>query len=180
MPLLKGYSYDTVQRNIAHLVASGMERGNAVATAKSAARAAFFKRFKTGAIPLFLTYPGSGRLASYYTPDGKPARKNPSKRKSAKRADIARASKLIEDFSGHKARELGHVEFPKNPGVAVAIGNVIGISYETKRDGVVERYYHKFTRKHSRPLLVTSQDGKQLYLLGGAYDFTELGIVDRK
>lgn len=91
---------------------------------------------------------------------------------------IKQAAKLIEDFSGHRARIMGKVRFPKNPGTGIAIGKVLGISYETKRDGVSEKYYHRFTRKTSRPLLVSSPDGKQLFLLGGAYNFTDRGIED--
>lgn len=170
----KGYSYATVQRNIADLLASGMERSNAISASKSAARLSFFKRFPAGAIPVFLAFPANARLAQYYDQRGKPLRTNPQRR------DIKQASKLIQDFSGHKAKIYGKIKVKDFPKVAIAIGDVLGISYETKRDGVMEKYYHRFTRKQARPLLVSSQDGKQLYLIGGSYDFTELGIVDRK
>ena len=93
---------------------------------------------------------------------------------------IARGSKLAKDFSGHTAKPLGKFAFPENPGVGVAIGNVLGISYSTKRDGVNENYYHAFRNVNSRPLLVTSHDGKQLYLIGGSYSFTDRGIVDKR
>jgi len=61
--------------------------------------------------------------------------------------------------------------------VAFKIGECDGLLYTTVRDGVKESYIHKFKKK-SRPLLVSSHDGKQLFLLGGRYDFTERGIVD--
>lgn len=93
---------------------------------------------------------------------------------------IARGAKLSKDFSGHTAKPLGKFAFPDNPGVGVAIGNVLGISYSTKRDGVNENYYHAFRNVNSRPLLVTSSDGKQLYLIGGSYSFTDRGIVDKQ
>jgi hypothetical protein len=51
--------------------------------------------------------------------------------------------------------------------------------YSTVRDGRHENYVHRFGAK-SRPLLAASSDGTQLYLLGGAYNFTERGIVDKK
>jgi hypothetical protein len=51
--------------------------------------------------------------------------------------------------------------------------------YRTTRDGVTEKYEHTF-RSKSRPALVSSSDGKQLYLLGGAYNITDRGIEDRK
>jgi len=63
--------------------------------------------------------------------------------------------------------------------VLMLIGHCDGVLYTTRRDGQVEKYIHKFSGK-SRPLLASSFDGKQLYLLGGAYDFTEEGITDRK
>ncbi|NCA24613.1 MAG: hypothetical protein EBS91_08475, partial [Betaproteobacteria bacterium] len=59
----------------------------------------------------------------------------------------------------------------------VAIGEVDGILYSTVRDGVLEKYIHKF-RKRDKPLFVVAPDGKALYLVGGNYTFTERGIVD--
>jgi len=50
--------------------------------------------------------------------------------------------------------------------------------YSTVRDGVLEKYIHKF-HKRDCPLFVVAPDGKSLYLLGGVYNFTERGIVDR-
>jgi hypothetical protein len=69
------------------------------------------------------------------------------------------------------------VKIPPLPAVGVAIGEVDGILYSTIRDGVLEKYIHKF-RKADRPLFVVSPDGRVLYLLGGNYNFTERGIVD--
>lgn len=51
--------------------------------------------------------------------------------------------------------------------------------YETTRDGKRERYLHKFS-KGSRPALVSNFDGNAIHMIGGSYDFTERGIVDRK
>jgi len=62
--------------------------------------------------------------------------------------------------------------------VAFKIGTCDGVLYTTMRDGVKESYIHKF-RKKSRPLLVSSHDGKQIMILGGGYSFTERGIVDK-
>jgi len=177
MPLKKGYSYATVRSNIAELLASRVEKPNAYAAAYGAARVAFFKRFPQGALPAFLTGAGNKRLAQYFDKRGQLLQSNP---KSRAQTEVNRAAKLIKDFSGHDARVFGKMSFPENPKIAIAIGQVLGISYETKRDGVMEKYYHRFTLKHSRPLLVSSPDGTQLFILGGEYDFTERGIVDRK
>ncbi len=105
----------------------------------------------------------------------KRARKNPVP--ESRRSKINKAARLYEDFTGHDAEELGYVDF-QNPEVALAIGDVVGIIYETVRDGVKERYIHQFKVK-ARPLFAVSYDGKQLYLLNGEYDFTERGIVDK-
>jgi hypothetical protein len=70
------------------------------------------------------------------------------------------------------------VHIPEIPKVGVAIGDVDGILYTTVRDGVEEKYIHKF-HKRDKPLFVVSPDGKSLFLIGGNYTFTERGIVDR-
>lgn len=95
----------------------------------------------------------------------------------SKNLEVQRAAKLYERFSGHEAELAGRVKIAPLPRVAVAIGEVDGILYTTVRDGVVEKYIHKF-KAPDRPLFVVSPDGKQLYMVGGGYDFTERGIVD--
>jgi len=64
--------------------------------------------------------------------------------------------------------------------VVFRVGTVDGVLYTTVRDGRTEKYIHEF-RKKSRPhlaVLAVSHDGKQLFILGGGYTFTERGIVD--
>lgn len=89
------------------------------------------------------------------------------------------AVKLREDFTGERADRIDSVPKPVVPDEALAIGDVIGIIYETSRDGRKEKYIHQFA-KGARPLLIASYDGRQLFMLGGAYDFTARGIVDRR
>ncbi len=91
--------------------------------------------------------------------------------------DIRRAADLYERFSGHEAEIAGRIEVPEIPRVGVCVGEVDGILYTTVRDGVTEKYIHKF-KAADRPLFVVAPDGRQLYLVGGGYDFTERGIVD--
>ena len=98
--------------------------------------------------------------------------------KKATRGQIDKAKDLYTRFTGHDAEEIGTVNVPAMPTVGVAIGEVDGILYSTVRDGVLEKYIHKF-HKADRPLFVVAPDGKVLYLLGGNYNFTERGIVDR-
>ncbi|NBU60380.1 MAG: hypothetical protein EBS27_01200 [Actinobacteria bacterium] len=95
----------------------------------------------------------------------------------ADRDAISRAADLYERFSGHEAEAIGKVRVNPMPKVGVAIGEVDGILYTTVRDGVLEKYIHKF-RKADKPLFVVSPDGKSLHLVGGNYTFTERGIVD--
>ena len=93
-------------------------------------------------------------------------------------SELERCADLYERFSGQDAVEIGMVDLPPMPKAAVAIGDCDGILYTTVRDGVVEKYIHKFN-KADRPLLVVDSTGKTLYLIGGRYTFTERGIVDQ-
>lgn len=99
--------------------------------------------------------------------------------KSSRVADIERAADLYERFSGHDAKEIGRVAKPRIPSVAVAVGSVDAICYTTRRDGKLEKYIHEF-KPHARPIFAVSPDGSQLMLIGGAYTFTERGIVDKR
>jgi len=97
---------------------------------------------------------------------------------ASKKVQIRNASKLYSDFTGHEATEYEMVDKPVIHDVMLLVGDVDGILYTTVRDGKTEKYIHKF-KAASRPLFTVSHDGKQLYMLGGSYDFTELGIVDK-
>lgn len=92
------------------------------------------------------------------------------------RAAELRAMDLYRDFRGEEPEFVDTVDIPMYD-VGIVVGNCIGIMYETTYAGKVERYIHKFKKK-SQPVLVASDDGKQLYLLAGAYTFTDRGIVD--
>lgn len=107
---------------------------------------------------------------------GSKRKKNPVPPSSVLR--IEEGMRLFEAFTGHKG-ELFAVPKPKTPEAVIVVGYCDGIMYETVRDGKTEKYLHRFKKK-SRPLLTASTDGKSLYLLGGAYDFTDRGIVDKE
>lgn len=92
--------------------------------------------------------------------------------------DVQKAARLYERFTGHEAESLGRVKVKPMPKVGVCIGTLDGVLYTTVRDGVTEKYIHKFMAK-DKPLFVVSPDGKSLHMIGGAYDFTERGIVDK-
>jgi hypothetical protein len=92
-------------------------------------------------------------------------------------AQVRKAAALYTKFTGHTDVELTKAVIPDAPKVLTEIGTVDGILYTTVRDGETERYIHNFKSK-SRPLFAVSPDGKQLFLLGGAFTFGERGIVD--
>lgn len=88
-------------------------------------------------------------------------------------------SKLFADFTGDDSQFVDRVKKPIVPDVLVKIGQIDGIMYTTVRDGKTEKYIHKFAQR-SRPMFAVSEDGKQIFLLGGRYTFTERGIVDKR
>lgn len=89
--------------------------------------------------------------------------------------EYKRAKRLLESFAERPTKKEQYVKVPTLPKVGVAFGRVLGIMYQTE-DG--ENFIHRFRAK-SRPLIVSSPDGKQLFLIGGSYNFTERGIVDK-
>lgn len=90
------------------------------------------------------------------------------------REKINKAVKLFENFTGENPEYIDTVDLPVDS-VAMAIGHCDAVMYETVRDGKKEKYIHKF-KKGARPVLAVSSDGKQLYILGGNYIFTDRGI----
>jgi len=80
-------------------------------------------------------------------------------------------------FRGAKPESVSKVRMRDQPRVLLTVGECLGILYRTDRDGVVDNYIHRF-KKHARPTLCCTSDGRQLYMLGGAYKMTERGIVD--
>lgn len=194
--LKPGYTRRVVATNIASLERDGAPRPTAIRLAFDHARATFFRKYPEGALPVELAYPKTHRLAKYYTGGGSPIRRNPvgelpippqemdeirrevQKSLSGRGADVRRAARLYTDFTGHDDVQVDRVAIPGAPKVALAIGQVDGIMYTTVRDGETEKYIHKFA-KRSRPLLTATPDGKQLYLIGGSYNFTDRGIVDK-
>ncbi len=199
--LASGYSRLTLNKNIADLEREGWDRDAAIVMSYNSARKSYFKAHPHGFLPIELAYPKTKRNAKDYAFNGAPIRKNvpgsnpvreldikPAERKRIKREvsdafskngkGLRDAARLYADFTGHEDVKIGKIKVPHMPKEVLAIGKCDGILYSTVRDGIAEKYIHKF-KASSRPLLTASPDGKQLYLLGGAYDFTERGIVDK-
>lgn len=184
MPLKSGYSHEVFSANVREMVKSGHNVPSASAASYAAARVAFFKRYPQGALPVWLAYPRKFRMKQHYGRNGEPIqiiharlRSNPSPR--TQDAEIRQGARLMQQFSGHRMKSITRIKRDKISPVRVAIGPVLGIIYSTRRDGKQEKYIHRFAA-NSRPLLSVSPDGKRIELLGGAFKFTERGIVDHK
>jgi hypothetical protein len=91
-------------------------------------------------------------------------------------AEYEEAARLFSDFTGHDGEPWAkaRVALPK---VALVVGRCDGVLYTTVRDGQREKYIHRF-KAAAAPILAASPDGRQLFLLGGEFRFTERGIVD--
>lgn len=104
-------------------------------------------------------------------------KKNPAKRQAI-HDKVSRAIRLFKKFRGEEPEYLDKIKIPVY-NVGLLIGDCDGILYTTIRDGKKEEYIHKFSVK-ARPLLCSTHDGKHIFLVGGSYNFTADGIVDRK
>lgn len=111
-------------------------------------------------------------------PSSQKRARRPNPVPQSKNVQIKRASELYENFSGHDAEVVETIKKPQYPDVLIEVGDVDGILYTTTRDGQIEQYIHKF-HKDAKPLFCVNADGSQIFFIGGEYDFTERGIVDR-
>lgn len=92
---------------------------------------------------------------------------------------IRKAAELYANFTGHDKINVRKMHVPDQPQVVVEIGKIDFIGYTTVRDGKTERYKHDF-KSSARPQFAVSIDGKQIFLLGGAFIFGDRGIVDER
>ncbi len=178
MPLKPGYSHAAVAENIRRMLAEGRTQAQSIAIALKSGRDSFFRAHPKGFPPWHLrTLEEKKRTgnAGKRAPNPVPPSSRVTERQQIQ---IEEAAQLYADFSGHKPEIVGTLDKPVIPDVLIGIGEIDGVMYSTVRDGILERYIHEFKSK-SRPLFAVSHDGKQLFMLGGAYTFTERGIVDK-
>lgn len=90
---------------------------------------------------------------------------------------IKQAMKLYERFHVMEPQYIDELDVVV-PDVCVAIGKCDGVLYTTIREGQKESYIHEFGER-SKPVLASSYDGKQLFILQGNYKFTDRGIIDK-
>jgi len=89
---------------------------------------------------------------------------------------ITKGIDLYRRFREEEPEYIDTVDF-ETPTVGIIIGSCDTIEYTTRRAGKIELYRHEFDKK-SRPLLCSTFDGEQVFLVGGRYNFTEDGITD--
>lgn len=181
MSLKRGYSPEIVAENIAMMISEGYPQKQAIAASLEDARRYYFKVHPGGYLPPHLKLPGGRRDRDAWEISrhrDNPVPESTRSRARSRESRIQSAGDLYTRFTGHDAVEFVEVDKPEIPDTLAVIGDVDGVMYTTVRDNQIEKYIHKF-KKNCRPLLCVSSDGKQLFMLGGAYDFTERGIVDR-
>ncbi len=195
--LKSGYRRKTIQENIATLMSDHYPRPSAIRIAFNGARMSFFKANPKGALPTWLAFPKVYRTAQYYNDKGEPVSRNPVRELdipadelkriqhavdrdlSGQGADVRKAAARYTAFTGREDVVLSKIAIPDMPEALLQVGKIDGILYSTVRDGIPERYIHRF-KSSSRPLFCVSPDGKMLFMIGGSYNFTERGIVDKK
>lgn len=96
---------------------------------------------------------------------------------AANARDIGQAIDLFRKFREAEPERVSSVRV-KVPKAAMLIGDLDGVLYTTTHGRKHQAYIHKFD-KGARPQLAASADGRQLLVLGGRYNFTRDGIVDR-
>lgn len=88
---------------------------------------------------------------------------------------IGDAFRLFRSFHG-RAPSKGELRFLEcEEVVALEVGAITRIDYESKSEPGVARFHH-FDRRN-RPVLFMSSDGSQAYILAGGYRFTSRGLM---
>ena len=113
-------------------------------------------------------------------------RKNPSGYAMARDAMLAEMDKASGGFEGFTGKRATHVTTHKiadgsnRKRAGFALGKLHAVTYLPNREGDPPGtlYEHKF-RKFSQPLLVASDDGSRLEVIGGSFQVTDRGIEDR-
>lgn len=88
-----------------------------------------------------------------------------------------RECELLIKSNGLSFALIGKDLVPSHLAKIKGVVNINFIGYTTKRDGVIEKYLHDFKPKARPQLKILTR--QYILSLGGAFDFTERGFVDR-
>lgn len=91
--------------------------------------------------------------------------------------ELRQAVALYRKFREAEPQKMAVRQF-KMPRMLMQVGPAHAIEYHTTHQGKPRLYRHTFAPQ-ARPMLCASHDGRALYFVGGHYDFTRDGIVDR-
>lgn len=88
---------------------------------------------------------------------------------------MSEAVALFEAFHGFRPK-TSQVPFLKQstPEQVLFVGKLYGIMYKAPKERMP--LFHKFSRRNPASLFV-SADGKQIYIMGGGYRFTDRGFI---
>lgn len=90
--------------------------------------------------------------------------------------ELDKAADAYEAFTGATATHLTRYKKPATR-AGFALGKLLAVEYRATRDGETNTFRHDF-KKSSQPLLVGSDDGSSLDIVGGRIRVTEKGIED--
>jgi hypothetical protein len=178
MPLKNGYSKATVSNNISVLMHEGYPQKQAIAISLNKARESYTKKFPHGYLPFYLNPKHYLRSNPRKSTEIKTGLEGAIKQLKLGREeferdlDVMEAKEKLLAFNDKKYAKQTTLQLP-NHSVVYELGSLTGVIYELNG----EKYLHQF-KKASQPVLASSHDGTQLYILGGGYTVTERGIED--
>jgi hypothetical protein len=93
---------------------------------------------------------------------------------------LANAVALYKEFHwGDDADKFVERKMSKAPKLAVKLGKLISVAYETHKGGEHATWEHEFGEEGGRkPDLVMDAKTKRLHIVGGDYDVKPEGIID--
>ncbi len=178
MPLKNGYSKKTISENIATLMREGYPQKQAVAISLNKAREVYKRKYPHGYLPYHLNPNHYLKTNPRKSTEIKTGLEGVIKQLKLGREeferdlDIMEAKEKLLAFNDKKYAKQTTLQLP-NHSVVYELGKLTGVIYELNGD----KYIHQFG-KASQPVLASSHDGSQLYILGGEYKVTERGIED--
>lgn len=149
--------------NVGALESEGHPRRQAIAIAFAAARAAYFKRFPSGALPVWMAAKKGARLARHYSTGGALIDANP-----VPPSRVLQAKRLYTDFTGHTPDDAVSV---KVSGAGFKTGFIVGrvLALELTFPDTAKKWCLDFTKPAERPALCLSHDGKRCVMIDGDF-----------